>query len=169
MNIDLKDLSKGQFGLSKAKADQLSEAASCCFAKHSHPNPAALKVTGSWQQDCTVKYRTASKRAQKANADPQEAVEDGAMAIAIAAVTGLTDYCVVERSVKKTGVDWWLGREDGVFEARLEISGILNGPQYIDSRTTSKLGQMRQSDSTGLPGFAAIVEFSGPEARIQQK
>ncbi|WP_266215483.1 hypothetical protein [Paraliomyxa miuraensis] len=167
--IVLSALAEGQFGLSKAKADALVEAAEVCLHHNEHRNGVRLQISGRSSASHTLEFSSPSKAALRANADLREAVEDGATAVAIAVVTRTTDYRVVERSFRTTGIDWWLGRQDGVFEARLEVSGILKGPHRVGSRVQEKLEQMQQSDATGRPGYAAVVEFSAPEARIAEK
>ena len=167
--IALSSLADGHHGLSRTKADALVEAATVCLDHHRHASGVSLMVSGSHTASHALEFSAPSQKARKSNADLQEAVEDGATAIAIAVVARLTQYRVVERSVKTTGIDWWLGREDGVFEARLEVSGIIKGPKKIQSRVEQKLEQMTRSDATGLPGYAAVVEFSTPEARIVEK
>ncbi len=167
--IALSSLANGQYGLSRAKAEALIEAATVCLDHHQHASGIDLEVSGSYTARHPLEFSAPSTEAKRANADLQEAVEDGATAIAMAAVVRLTEYRVLERAIKKTGFDWWLGRRDGVFEARLEISGILDGPKKIQSRVNAKLDQMSPTDSTGLPGYAAVVEFSTPEARIVEK
>lgn len=167
--IALSSLADGHYGLSSAKANALAEAAAVCLEHHRHTSGVGLQVSGSYPATHPLEFTTPSKKALRSNADPQEAVEDGATAIAIAAMARFTQYRVVERSVKTTGIDWWLGRRDGVFEARLEVSGILQGPKKIQARVNEKLKQMTPSDGTGLPGYAAVVEFSTPEARIVEK
>lgn len=91
------------------------------------------------------------------------------MAVAIAVVTRITKHRVVLRSRKTTGFDWWLGPKAGVFAARLEVSGILNGPSKVRGRVQEKLDQMAPTDADGLPGYAAVVEFSTPQAVIVEK
>ena len=88
-------------------------------------------------------------------------------------VQELTDYTVIERSVKSTGIDYWLGFEDDMLfqrKARLEISGILNGDERtINARVKTRLSQTGQSDSTKLPAFVFIVEFGTPTAKTVKK
>jgi hypothetical protein len=58
----------------------------------------------------------------------------------------------------------------GLFQkkARLEISGILKGESsQIKSRVKQKKAQTQVS-AGGYPGYAAVVEFSSPQAVIER-
>jgi len=79
----------------------------------------------------------------------QEAAEFGACAIGIIIALQLTGLSGVERSVKGTGIDFWLvsdSDERGIFQrsARLEASGILTGSEStIRARVQQKLAQTK--------------------------
>ena len=84
--------------------------------------------------------------------DLQDATEAGACGLAILLVQLFVGYTVVERSVKGTGFDYWLGSEnDALFQnkARLEASGILRG------------------DQNGVQGFGRGVPMAGRGGRIE--
>lgn len=90
--------------------------------------------------------------------------------MAIVVVCTQTKLEVIERARKGPGFDYWLGKSVGKFEARLEVSGILSGTEaQIGRRVKDKLEQMQRSDETGLPGYAAIVEFSRPRVHVGAK
>jgi len=105
--------------------------------------------------------------------DPNEATENGAVGIAILLIDCLTDYHIVHRSYKNTGIDYWLGRKaDQLFQqdARLEVSGIRRGDQrQVDARVAAKLKQAEQSSGSGLPVFVVVVEFGLPAAVVVEK
>jgi len=168
-SLVLAAISKGHPGLSAAKAADLVEAATVCLDENGHRSGVRLTISGSQTSTPTLEFRAPTKRARRTHADLGEATEDGATAVAIAVSTRVTNYRVVERSRKGTGFDYWLGRRAGLFEARLEVSGILRGPARIERRIREKLHQMAPSDAGGFPGYAVVVEFSAPEARIVQK
>lgn len=102
--------------------------------------------------------------------DPEEATENGAVGIAILLVATLTEYHIVQRSFKTTGVDYWLGlREDDLFQhaARLEVSGTRRGDEkQIADRVKAKLRQVERSTNSGLPVFVVVVEFGTPVAVV---
>jgi hypothetical protein len=87
----------------------------------------------------------------------------------------LTGFPRVERSVKGTGVDYWLSGDldqHGIFQraARLEVSGILDGDESkIVTRLKQKSLQTERTDKTCLPAYVAIVEFGSPEARLVKR
>jgi hypothetical protein len=89
----------------------------------------------------------------------------------------MTGYTVVQRAVKGTGIDYWLGEEDVLpFQnmARLEISGILHGEASdVQQRVKEKINQTRRSDMTisgnPLPAFIVVVEFSQPLAQVVRR
>ena len=72
----------------------------------------------------------------------------------------------IEKSRKKTGIDYWLGKEEGFLlqnKARLEVSGLRHGsdPQ-VNARFQIKMRQSKKSDNSGLPALIVIVEFKRP-------
>ena len=114
----------------------------------------------------------------RALADSQEATEYGATAIAVLLVKKEFGYAAVERAVKGTGIDYWLGHEtDGPpfqHKARLEVSGILHIKgshkdvvREIASRVRQKIRQTQPS-SGSLPAYVIVVEFGTPLAEIQK-
>lgn len=103
--------------------------------------------------------------------DLQEATEYGATCIAILLVQTLTDMRVTRRSPKETGFDYWLGdkMDDFPFQdrARLEISGILKGTTaQVNQRVKEKIEQTKRTDSTALPAYIVVVEFSTPICKV---
>jgi hypothetical protein len=114
-------------------------------------------------------------RRLKAWGDRSIAAENGAYGIAALLIDSLTEYTVIDRSQKGTGIDYWLGRKGGVNEllfqakARLEVSGILAGEHSdIEKRVRLKEKQITPSDGR-LPGIIVVVEFSKPRARMRTK
>jgi len=102
-------------------------------------------------------------------ADPDETTEQGAYAIAILLMRALGGYTVVERACRPTGIDWWLGHADNLYQAtaRLEVSGIREGdPRAINSRVKAKAKQTERSVTSGRISFVVVVEFGEPTARV---
>lgn len=85
----------------------------------------------------------------------------------------LTDYSTFEVSEGNNGIDYWLSDDSDEleFSARLEISGIKQKKptNNIKTRIKSKIRQTKQSDSSNLPAFISIIEFSELEAIIFEK
>ena len=97
----------------------------------------------------------------------------GATGVAVLLAKQETDHVVIERSVKGTGIDYWLGdaSDAPLFQrkARLEISGILQGnDRAVGARVRQKLRQVARSNCV-LPAFVVVVEFGKPRAVIEQK
>jgi hypothetical protein len=155
-------------GISPAKGCELAEAAGVCLDHHQHRSGVSLEVTGHECLSRGLTFEPPSDQARRTHADLQEATESGACAVAIVVVCTQTGLEVIERARKGTGVDYWLGKTVGVFEARLEVSGILSGTEpQIGGRVKDKLERMQRFDDEGLPGYAAIVEFSRPRLHVE--
>ncbi|MFM7854797.1 MAG: hypothetical protein ACKO96_23435 [Flammeovirgaceae bacterium] len=75
----------------------------------------------------------------------------------------------IEKSRKKTGIDYWLGVEESFLlqnKIRLEVSGLRNGTdQQYNTRFDVKMDQSKKSDHTKLPAFIVIVEFNKPRIK----
>lgn len=168
--LSLSSLARGMEGLSPAKGRELAEAARVCLHHGHHRSGVHLAVTGHWHTSRSLVFEEPSVQALRTHADLQEATESGACALAIVVARDETGLEVVERARKGTGVDYWLGREVGVFEARLEVSGILEGSDgHVARRAQQKLQQMMRSDDDDIPGYAAVVEFSSPRVHVEHK
>jgi len=83
--------------------------------------------------------------------------------IAILLALKLTDYTIVEKSARKNGFDYWLGKKDDILfqkKARLEISGIFNGSEKdINKRYNVKVKQTEQSDALKIPAYIALLNL----------
>ena len=77
----------------------------------------------------------------------------------------------MERAKARSGIDYWLApgplMQGSVMQpsARLEVSGILRGPERIGGRVKEKLKQTQKSAGE-LPVTVVVVEFSRPESWI---
>ena len=106
--------------------------------------------------------------------DDIETTEQGAVCISLLMAKQLTDYTVIERSWRGTGIDYWLGDEsDPLMQrvARLEISGIKveSETNTVSARYQQKIKQTELSDSTNLPAYISIVEFSNPKCLFNKR
>jgi hypothetical protein len=152
-----------------------AEAAAICLDDQGHQSPISLRVSGLNQGEITIGWPTLGATARRFNADAEVATEYGAYGIAALVMPYLTGLTVIERSIKGSGwgFDFWLGAADDhqLFQrkARLEVSGIRRGTEsQLQSRVRIKLKQITPSDSVA-PGYACVVEFGTPEARIVEK
>ena len=120
-----------------------------------------------------MRWPATSDQVRREWGDPHEATENGAVGVAILLIDSLTDYHIVHRSYKNTGIDYWLGqKKDLLFQhaARLEVSGIRRGDdRQVDARVSMKLKQTVVSKRSGLPVFVVVVEFGGPVAVVVKK
>jgi hypothetical protein len=107
--------------------------------------------------------------------DLQEATEWGASGVAIALLERFAGLVVLERSIKGSGFDYWIGKQGAsnpvLFQgkARLEVSGILHGDEKVlASRVKQKLEQIGTSRAA-FPAYVAVIEFGKPKARVIKK
>jgi hypothetical protein len=120
----------------------------------------------------TLTWPKVTEQVRKEWGDPVEATENGACGIAILLVEALTDYHIVHRSYRSTGIDYWLAKkEDELLQnaARLEVSGIRRGIERMNARLAAKLKQTSQSDDTALPAIVIVIEFGQPVAALGHK
>lgn len=147
----------------------IEEAARFCLDYNNHLDGKMLEVDGHYQGRFELRWIALARDYWNSFSDHQAAVEHAAYGIAFLLMLALTEHRVIQRSAKGTGFDFWLGKR-GVpgfqSHARLEVSGILLRPSRVGSRGAEKQVQSRRSDSTGLPAYVVIVEFSCPKSRI---
>ena len=108
---------------------------------------------------------------------PSNAAERAGEGIAWLIIHEFTDYTVIKRSLKKTGVDFWLGYKEDVEKlvfqdkARMEAKGRteLKYDSQIQQVVKKAREQMEQSDSTKLPAYIVVAEFSRPVIYLVEK
>lgn len=172
---DLDDLGNGLPGISETWGQFLSEAASVCLHCQGHSTGVQLEVKGTSPSTFSVCWKDqVTSQLINAWADKDEMAEYGACGVAILLILQLTDFTVVRRACKGTGIDYWLGsaQSDAPFEdaARLEVSGILKGDeQSVKARVAKKKKQTEKSADSNLPAYVAVVEFSKPQSCVVKK
>jgi len=174
LNIDA--LKTGMPGITPNIGAVYEEAAITCLEEAGHASGVDMNIDGDSILTMTVIWTKEGDAGQIARAwnDKDVAVEYGAYGIAALLVDSMTEYTVVERSQKGTGIDYWLGKKgsnEPLFQkkARLEVSGIRKGDdRNITARTHAKEKQIAPSDGS-LPGIVVVVEFSAPRARMRTK
>jgi len=105
-----------------------------------------------------------------------DATQFGAEAVALLISIKITEFDAVERSMTKSGIDYWLGYSsdgpDKPFQraSRLEISGIFEESKTnkVSSRVKSKTAQTHPTDLFS-PAYVVVVEFSTPYATVHLK
>ena len=154
------------------------EAALVCLASQNHVPGVELLTEGCTRQGYGLIWSSMSdpNQAIRAWADPEEATEYGATAIAVLLAKSETGYAVVQRSRKGTGFDYWMGDEsDGPpfqRKAKLEISGILQvrGDYGAVRRAVATRVQQKEKQvarpGVSLPAYVIVVEFGTPFAEM---
>jgi len=175
--LDLASIRNGIPALTPVLGGALAEAAAVCLASRGHDEICNVEVR--WQSHmrrCTLLRFLVTESMRRAYRDMQEATELGASAIAILVIRELTEYTAVERSVKGTGFDYWLGVQAAAnsnsepleHKARLEVSGILHGNQeLVELRVREKVRQTRRT-AGGYPAFIVVVEFGLPAVWMER-
>ena len=170
----LNKLEEGLPGITPVWGKFLSEASAFCFECQEHPKGVVLKVYGTtttsfsvlWEIDVTEQVRNAW--------DEQDLTEFGACGVAILLLLKLTNFTVIQRARKGTGIDYWLGKKssDKPFQnaARLEVSGIMSGDSTeVKTRVSRKKKQTQSSDDSKVPAFIVVVEFGEPMSHVVQR
>ncbi len=192
--LDLSDLDTDDIpGVGRERGVDLAKAGAVCLESQGHNPGVQLEVRGISESRYTLTWAEITAQDRRTWADPSEATEDGAAGIAALLAIREIGYTVILRSYRSTGIDYWLGNNDLsdvtvaertltsalqplleddalIAKGRMEVSGILNGDdQQISARTRSKLRQTNQSDSSALPAYVVVVEFSQPVAEVTRK
>lgn len=170
--LDLAKLSGGSPpGITPEMGAFAAQAAAVLLEYNKHKSGVAMEVVEKRKNKYTVLWPKLHTDAQRTHNDLQEAAEQGAYGVAFLLAEEFTQFKVIERSRKGTGFDYWLGTGDEhPFQqaARMEVSGIVEGEDKIDSRVRTK---MRQTDASKgkLPAFVAVVEFGLPKSVFKKR
>lgn len=172
-DLDLRDLAGGLGNITAEFGSAIAQAGGVSFEKQGHSSGATLALEGDHPGSLTCLWARCDEKARRCWNDQEMATEFGAEAIAILLVYRYCRFQVVERSWKGTGFDYWLGDDDdNLFQskARLEVSGIANGPRNeVQRRVRLKIQQTNPSDTTGLPAYIVVVEFGAPTCTFVEK
>lgn len=172
--ITLEDIMTANLpGISPGTASYLCENAVACLHRQRHSSGVVMRCRGIDSNPEAINWTTQfTDQMDRSLNDQEVATEHGAACISILYALQHTDYTVIQRSRKKTGVDYWLGRKDAILfqnAARMEVSGIFNDSDKVNARVKRKLEQSNLSDRTGLPAFISVVEFSTPSIDFVKK
>ena len=175
LKLDLSDLSRGLPAITPAFGATLAEAAAICLSDQEHLPGVELTVEGEFNETFRLFWPEVTDQMRRCWNDQEYTTEQAAYGIALMVVQRLTDLVVVERSIRGTGFDYWLGRlrESGPmpFEktVRLEVSGIRRGkPSQIRTRVKLKKEQIKPTDNLA-PAYIVVVEFSQPFAWVTKR
>ncbi|MBQ8065271.1 MAG: hypothetical protein IJ200_06410 [Prevotella sp.] len=169
-NLLLTDIKAGLPGITPVEGANLYE--NCVVELHrcGHSEQVILSLTGITTDTCKLIWEDAfNEQLDRTYADEQSVTERSAVCISVLLALSLTNYTVIERSRRGTGIDYMLGdKDDPLFmpKARLEISGIKRETvkNTVTTRYQQKQEQTSISDHTQLPAYISIVEFSTPKA-----
>lgn len=170
--IDLRELQRGQPGLTPEAGAFLAQAGVVCLESQGHTTGDALAVSGALGEFAEeLQWEPADAQARRNWNDLQEATEYGAVGVAILLVQRHTKHAVLKRARKGTGFDYWLGPADRhpfQHKARLEVSGLLKGTaSAMRTRVRQKVEQTKLSART-LPAYIVVVEFGAPQCVVDQ-
>lgn len=159
-------------GLTREVASSNAQAACVCLQRH-HESPRSVRI--STGEDSEIRtYRVIwllpDARARRSWANPDDATETGAYAVALASLEARHGLVALARTGRYSGSDWWIGESgshvDGDGELnleaaiRLEVSGIdlLRDESQLRSRVAAKLRQATRPSGTAAK--AVVVVFS---------
>ena len=113
--LDLSELATGRIpAITPAVGGALAEAASVSLEWRGHTPGVTLRVRGISNNSYRLYWQPASDQAfNRSWAIPDDSVHFGAVGIAVLLIVRETGFTTVERSVKGTGIDYWLGSPDG--------------------------------------------------------
>lgn len=172
--IDLENLKSIVPDLTESWATSRLEAAVFCLDYNGHRSRIKMNVSPNNNSFVIHWKMSMDQRVKNTWNDVQEATEKGAEGIAAILVNELTQYKVIRRSVKKTGIDYWLGYKENetlLFQdaARLEISGLIDGTNgEFNRRVKDKSEQVKQSNATRLPAYISITDFGEPRTMFKK-
>ena len=171
-DLDVSSLGEGLPAITPAFGTVLAEACAVCFEDQGHSVGVELKVQGSFDKQYTVHWSNVTEQMLNCYNDHEVATELGAYGIAVLLIRDLTEYTVIRRSTKSTGIDYWLGTKkksnDNFLaeQARLEVSGIRKGNlSTLKRRVKEKLAQTTRSAGK-LPAYVVVIQFGTPLAEV---
>ena len=174
--LDLNDLGDNFApGVTSAIGAFMAEAAGVCLERNTHSHGVDMRVSGYVDTTHELRWPPITDVARRGWADLAAAAEWGAAGVAVLLTHRETHYTVVEQSRKdaRSGFDYWLGdkSDEGLEKrARLEVSGVLQGGEpAMNNRFPRKARQTMRSDFMGIPAYVAVVEFSQPAARFEER
>lgn len=169
--LDLRELGDGKMvGLSAAVGSSLAQAGAVCMESQRHDPGVELVVRGQVPGRHPLHWEPPDEQARRTWRNEIDATENGAAGVALLLARRLLGCVTTSRSRHGTGFDYWLGQDaDGdpiQDEVRLEVSGIRQGSSAdIRRRVRQKLDQMQGGDPS-VSGYAIVVEFGHPAARV---
>lgn len=162
--------------LTQSWSEERFSAALFCLDHNGHPAGTKIRLVAR-NEDAKLMWQTeVDQRIKNTYKDKQVAAEFGGEAMAVLFVSVFTDYKLVERSVKSTGIDYWLAEKSDTSSlliyqhpARLEVSGLMNGTtSEFKTRIKKKKAQTKRSEDTKLPAYIAVTDFGEPRTMFEK-
>lgn len=177
MNFTLEELEEAMSFFSPNQCRTLTENCIVALEHNSHKSGCVLDIIGETVEKISLNW--SSVVIKNGYKETTKFTEKGAEALSFLLALKYTDYNFLEESVIGTGVDYWLGYDEehekfdeyNFLHARMEVSGILKETptNNIKTRIKGKKAQTKPTDSTGLPAYISIIEFSTPKAYFGKK
>ncbi len=176
--LDLDQLQDAISDLDESLAEYMYCAAVMCLHHNEHKSGVLCELRDfevSLAETVIVWSRPFSDRIRKTFGDTSYAVEFAAEGISCLTIRAFTEYKIVERAVRKDGVDFWLADESDMYPmqytARMESKGITRARSAGDIRTALRQGvsQSKQSDDTLLSAYIIATDFGQPVICMVQR
>lgn len=170
MEINLIELeTKRHHFLTPAAGTNFGHAASVCLESQGHDINVNMIGEGHYVKTYSTTRFAVDEQMKRTWGDEEVTTEQGAYGVAFILASNEMRVKAIQKSRKKTGIDYWLGTEEGLMfqnKVRLEVSGIRKGTnQQVNRRYDTKMAQSEKSDGSGLPALIVIVEFSTPKVK----
>lgn len=165
--VDLPSAGTAHPGITPALWAAWVEAAAVTLERfHPASAKACTLTSGSTKHEGMLQWVPATAQMNKSHANPIDATEHGAYAVASAALGVLEGWRVEGRAHHATGADLIMlaaDQEDEEAYVRLEVSGMAegsgtSGTGKLKTRLRKKLAQLRAGDEDE-PGVAAVFGF----------
>lgn len=169
-SLPFHDLASRHPGLTPPIASMTAEAAGVALDRH-YESPQSLLIAGpAGRVQAEVSWGPIDERMRRAWNNGVSRTENGAVAIAIAAIELALGLVVVLRAETGSGADYYLaqmGDELGEPEdwLRLEISGTDEGDEKVLAYRLAEKCRQARAGRSNLPAIACVVGFQQLEAR----
>lgn len=169
--LDLDQITEAITELDQSLADYMYGAAVMCLHENRHQSGVSCALQNLEEALGEMKIvwtKPFSERIRRTFGETGYAVEFAAEGISCLVIRAVTEFKVVERSVRHDGVDFWLADKLDVhpfqLAARMESKGITKARYFSDIREAIKNGiaQSKQSDHTHLPVYIIATDFGKP-------
>lgn len=127
--LDIRKIKEGLPGITKIAAGQLYEACMVCLHRSGHPQNVIMPLKGDNEKEYEILWEDYfDDQIDRTYKDQEYTTEHGAVCISAMLAIHETDYTIIERSRKGTGVDYWLGHDDDI---PLKSRPDWRSPEYL--------------------------------------